>query len=239
MADRANIGRDHQPNNVPSTLHLVEDRRDLAVIHQRASKDRHRATGRRDRRTTPKNTADVASIIESVDPYAEAIERVFALRALPVHSLLRVANPVRAICPNCRTGGDVQRLDEFRVWPSVEADATIRRRAATRTSDEVATGPDYVLAQIWNCQFCTRPTVLFLFVDYPRGGSMEITEVRQVWPETQPRSLPGEAPESVQSLYREASLAENAGALRGAAAFIARPQRNSCGTAMRRISTVY
>jgi len=42
-------------------------------------------------------------------------------------------------------------------------------------------------------------------------------ETRLVYPDLAPRMLPAEAPESVASFFKEASLAENTGALRGAA----------------------
>lgn len=148
----------------------------------------------------------------------EVITKLFALRAISPKRLLRPLGRLRAICPNCQTGTALELEVETRIWPFLETDETRRRAAATRTSSEETTGPDFVLAQHWNCQFCTRTAVLVLLVEYPLDGDLQVTEVRQVWPERPPRELPPQAPDQVRSLYREASLAENAAAFRGAAA---------------------
>jgi hypothetical protein len=149
----------------------------------------------------------------------ELIARVFALRALHVKELLR-EETVRAICPNCQTGAALDKEAEARVWPQLESDAAVRRRAASRSQDKEPTGPDFVLSQFWKCQFCGQTAALIFLVEYPRDGEFQVTEVRQVWPEMPPRELPVQAPAQVRSLYREASLAEHAGALRGAAALL-------------------
>jgi hypothetical protein len=65
--------------------------------------------------------------------------------------------------------------------------------------------------------YCTRTTSFLLdelSEDLRRAGQLV---VRQVWPDRPPRELPKEVPGLVRSLYKEASVSENADALRAAA----------------------
>lgn len=56
--------------------------------------------------------------------------------------------------------------------------------------------------------------------DHAEGVLSEVVpdETRHVWPELPPRSLAASAPDAMQSLFVEASVAESAGALRAAGA---------------------
>lgn len=64
-----------------------------------------------------------------------------------------------------------------------------------------------------------RSFALTLLKVYGEGANQDRDPERVVvvWPERSPRELPAEAPTAVADLYREASVAENAGAMRGAA----------------------
>jgi len=65
----------------------------------------------------------------------------------------------------------------------------------------------------WKCNFCNKTTILFIQLK-KEGPNPVVKMIWQTWPETPPRELPPEAPDAVRSMYREASLAENVGALR-------------------------
>jgi hypothetical protein len=71
----------------------------------------------------------------------------------------------------------------------------------------------------WQCDFCNRTSLVFKEYDKDEGGDpvRSPSKVWIAWPDRAPRELPVQAPESIRSLYREASVAENASCLRGAA----------------------
>lgn len=72
------------------------------------------------------------------------------------------------------------------------------------------------------CQFCGKPsTRLYTYdADEPDKRSKAAVNYYLIWPPKSPRDLDPAAPEAVRSLYTEASLCEEAGALRGAAAML-------------------
>lgn len=132
------------------------------------------------------------------------IRKLFALRALKPESLLRDPS-VAAICPNCGVGTQLERRDRVRLWPSYDS-----------SPSSLIIGDDSLLMHVWKCNFCNKTTTLFIRLK-KEGSSTVVKDIWQTWPETPPRQLPLEAPDAVRSMYREASLAENVGALRGAA----------------------
>lgn len=105
---------------------------------------------------------------------------------------------IKDVCPNCDTMASIKMQREQMVWPELFHGGLPSTR---------------VMEQVWECDHCDQTIVLLLH--RTEDGS---TTAHQVWPESPPRQFPSEAPEVVRSLYREASLAEAAGALRGAAA---------------------
>jgi hypothetical protein len=106
---------------------------------------------------------------------------------------------VESICPNCRVGTALSLMSTSWVWP--------RGTDYPKENDD----PPHLKAHVWMCTYCSKSSALLLELgtDEPR--------VWQVWPDNPPRQLPDVAPQKARSLFREASLAENAGALRGAA----------------------
>jgi hypothetical protein len=107
-----------------------------------------------------------------------------------------------AICANCRLGSGLTMVDVRTVWPSVTGHILLANEA-------------YLQLQTWNCGYCHRTTTIAILRE-PGDDEVAVTKW-QVWPKEPPRALPKEAPEAVQSLFSEASTAENAGAMRGAA----------------------
>lgn len=107
-------------------------------------------------------------------------------------------------CPNCDGPSKLKRNDYRIVWPLI-----VDNRAAPLTP--------YVMEEAWTCVVCDKTMIRLLIFDEGENQGREPTETRLIYPDRAPRMLPLEAPEDVSSLFREASLAENAGALRGAA----------------------
>jgi hypothetical protein len=66
--------------------------------------------------------------------------------------------------------------------------------------------------------YCDETTLVAAIWDESDDQFRPPREVRIMWPERAPRELAAGAPAAVRSLYREASRAEHANALRGAAA---------------------
>jgi Domain of unknown function (DUF4145) len=109
-------------------------------------------------------------------------------------------------CPNCRRSVALVFLWAERLWPT--------RNAGDWKAIE---GTDSLVEYVWGCSYCLKTTVVWAFFDDGEDAHRQPTEMRIVWPERAPRELPPEAPEALRSLYREASVCEHAGALRGAA----------------------
>lgn len=112
---------------------------------------------------------------------------------------------VSGICPNCHQGTSLTLSTHDIVWPG---------RTTGSGGESVA---EHVVFERWGCNYCKKGTC-FLLRYAPGAKDRPPSEVIQVWPRREPRQLPDEAPAEVRSLYEEASRAEAAGALRGAAA---------------------
>jgi ribosomal protein L37AE/L43A len=117
-------------------------------------------------------------------------------------------------CPNCKRATALERDSRSVIWTDERPSRTVERALAGRSED--APGSRVEL-EVWRCMFCNRTTTILLVYAEDEQQESKLEEVRQVWPEAPPRELPEEAPDDVRSLYREASIVENAGALRGAA----------------------
>lgn len=113
-------------------------------------------------------------------------------------------------CPNPDHGADTSFAERDRrlVWPDISDNLV------------VPSGP-CVFEVVLSCTYCRQSVVEFeIFGDeHAHGDVLKVTpdEIILAWPKRAPRELDSSAPENVQSLYREASTAEFAGALRGAA----------------------
>jgi hypothetical protein len=86
--------------------------------------------------------------------------------------------------------------------------------------------PDgFSLLRAFTCMFCGQTTLVRL--DWPDGDASEMASFSRpasgaeiLWPHRAPRELPQQAPEAVRDIFREASVCESAGALRGAAGLL-------------------
>ncbi len=109
------------------------------------------------------------------------------------------------LCPNCghRTSLTLQQAELL--WP-------------TYTTNVAPPLLAYVLQHVFRCTYCGRSVLVWFFYDDSDTQFRPYREARIVWPERAPRELPEQAPGAMRSLYREASRAENVGALRGAGA---------------------
>lgn len=107
-------------------------------------------------------------------------------------------------CPNCHNRTALQLREERRVWPEL-------------TDNLAAPSHAYVMERAWVCTFCHRGMITLLRYEAGDSQDREPVEVIQVWPPQEPRNLDPVVPEGVSSLFVEASRAEAAGALRGAA----------------------
>jgi hypothetical protein len=95
------------------------------------------------------------------------------------------------------------------VWPNIDDNLVL------------PSGP-CVYEVVLSCTYCERTVVEFHVYgeghDYGPHGDVTPDDVVMVWPTRAPRELDVSVPEVVRSLYSEASIAEFAGASRGAAA---------------------
>lgn len=107
-------------------------------------------------------------------------------------------------CPNCDGPSKLKRNDYRIIWPLI-----MDNRAPPFTP--------YVMEEAWTCVVCDKTMIRILIFGQGDEQDRQPIETRLIYPDRAPRILSPEAPESVASLFREASLAENAGALRGAA----------------------
>lgn len=73
------------------------------------------------------------------------------------------------------------------------------------------------MEEVWTCVVCDESMIEIHVFEESDRQDRDPVDVRLVYPDAPPRTLPEEAPEEVASLFREASVAENAGATRGAA----------------------
>jgi hypothetical protein len=112
-------------------------------------------------------------------------------------------------CPNPDHAADTSFVERNRrlVWPDI-------------SDNLVVPAGQCVFEVVRSCTFCEQ-TVVELHIyseEHGHGSDVAPDEVVIVWPKKAPRDLDSSTPADVQSLYREASTAEFAGALRGAAA---------------------
>lgn len=121
-------------------------------------------------------------------------------------------------CPNCKTDSALAIRDRRRIWPEI-TDNLVRPKSAC------------VFEIVYSCRRCKQTVVVFeIFAELHGSGAAAIvaarrgdaeaapTEVILAWPRRPSRELHASAPEAIRALYEEASIAEGAGALRGAAA---------------------
>jgi hypothetical protein len=110
-------------------------------------------------------------------------------------------------CPNCRRDTAIVHTHKQMAWPAW-------------TNNLAPPMVPYVQLNVWVCTYCGKTTIVKFA--YPAAvGEEQFREPESVTillPDRAPRELPAEAPEAMRSLYREASQAESAGAMRGAAA---------------------
>jgi hypothetical protein len=108
-------------------------------------------------------------------------------------------------CPNCNHHSGFNALWTARVWPQLDYSVNV-------TNDEL------VMLTVWSCLYCDKNHVEIAEFDRVEAGvERQPARTRLVFPVPAPRELPEVVPDVIRSLYREASVAESAGALRGAA----------------------
>jgi hypothetical protein len=84
----------------------------------------------------------------------------------------------------------------------------------------------FTLMRVFRCMYCGQTVLVRLRWDAgdgadPSGAMMRpAVEGEIIWPRRPPRELPEEAPAPIRDIYREASVCEAAGALRGAAGLL-------------------
>ena len=102
----------------------------------------------------------------------------------------------------------LRRIDQRLIWPEL-------------TENLAPPSRDYALEEVWRCVICDATTVVINHFPSRTGEQFrQPDQLTQVYPVSPPRNLPAEAPPTVASLYMEASIAEAAGALRGAAGLL-------------------
>jgi hypothetical protein len=83
---------------------------------------------------------------------------------------------------------------------------------------------DFELLRVFTCMYCSETTLVRMrFADEADPmAAMERLPVESeiVWPRRAPQDLPSDAPSEVRSVFREASLCQSVGALRGAAGLL-------------------
>jgi hypothetical protein len=119
--------------------------------------------------------------------------------------------PETGVCPNCGLGSAFASTAHFLVWPTFIA--KLDNIPSSLNQRQYLT--------IVTCRHCSKTsTYLERRINVPSepgGPPTWRTNVRLLLPKTSPRELSEEVPSSVRSLFREASVCEANGALRGAA----------------------
>jgi ribosomal protein L37AE/L43A len=110
----------------------------------------------------------------------------------------------KGTCPNCDTATSLSRAKKEQIWPFIPSQFKSKSPIPR------------VELQVWECDYCDKSTTYLIYIERTDGEELT-ARARQVHPEQPPRGLSDKAPSEVRSLFREASIAENAGALRGAA----------------------
>jgi hypothetical protein len=111
-------------------------------------------------------------------------------------------------CPNCNNKTSLRLLNSRQVWPRLEDDP----RGMPQSDDGA------LVEQCWQCMYCWSTCGVWKTFGVGNSPVRDPESVQLVWPSRAPRELPEAAPAEMRSLFREASQAENAGAMRGAAA---------------------
>ena len=107
-------------------------------------------------------------------------------------------------CPNCSDRTRIQRHDQRIIWPVL-------------TENLAPPLTPYVVEEVWRCVLCKRSMTQLLIYGESDTQRRNPVTTRLVYPVRPPRDLPSEAPMPVASLFREASICEFSGALRGSA----------------------
>ncbi len=108
-------------------------------------------------------------------------------------------------CPNCGQSSRLRRHDRRVVWPKI-------------THNLAPLFDPYAMEEVWECLLCKKSMIIVRTFEAGENQEREPVAASILYPVLPPKTLQDEAPAAVTSLYREASVAENAGALRGAAA---------------------
>jgi hypothetical protein len=107
-------------------------------------------------------------------------------------------------CTTCGLGTSFFLNGRRLIWPEIGG-------------GEVLPPEPCVVEELWTCAHCDKPMVELHIHGGDDNGGVRAHEIRTVWPPRPPRDLATDVAEDVRSLYREASVAENAGASRAAA----------------------
>jgi Domain of unknown function (DUF4145) len=116
----------------------------------------------------------------------------------------RLADEMRVTCPNCGNPSKLLQSGRWVVWPKVDYDLAPKLNG-------------HVLLEVWTCAVCDRSSLYLQVFRASTEFDRAPTETLLAWPRRTPRALNAVAPDEVRSLFSEASVAEYAGALRGAA----------------------
>lgn len=113
-------------------------------------------------------------------------------------------------CPNCLNRTSLTLVGQRLVWPYRDDDVRALPAPQRRSLTE----------HFWRCDYCNHISIVWKLYGETEEDNIVRgpEEVRLAWPERAPRELPPVAPPEMRSLFREASVCENAGAMRGSAA---------------------
>lgn len=121
-------------------------------------------------------------------------------------------------CPHCGLDTALRVDSNHRLAPAWE-----KRLNLPPGMPFIAPLGDFQVLRVFSCSYCGQTTLVRLrfpaVVDATEMGRDAI-EVEIVWPKRPPRELSTDVPDAVRALYREASICEVAGALRGAAGLL-------------------
>jgi len=123
-------------------------------------------------------------------------------------------------CPHCKRDTSLEVLANHRIAPEWQARPIGIERITFFPQHDA-----FTLLRVFKCMFCAQTTLVRLRWeegDVLESRSMQrpAVEAEIIWPSRAPRELPPEAPAAVGDIFREASVCDAAGALRGAAGLL-------------------